>query len=345
MKKEALLFQREAEKVRCLLCPRYCLIKEDKLGYCKVRQVKNGQLFTLIYGEVSSLALDPIEKKPLFHFFPGSLVLSFGTLGCNLRCLHCQNWSIAHADTLTGPETQYIPPEKAVELAQRSQAQGIAWTYNEPSIWLEYTLDTAKLAKKSELYTVYVTNGYLTAEALDLMGPYLDAFRFDLKGFTKELYRKLCKVTEFKPILDSAERAKNKWGMHVEVVTNVIPGWNDSAEEIKEMAAWIKTKLGAKTPWHITRFYPHLELSHLPPTPIKTLEKIREIGLEAGLEFVYLGNVPSHPGENTICPKCGKTVIKRSGYTLHALHVSEGKCEFCGEDLYVKDRLEKDGSS
>jgi pyruvate formate lyase activating enzyme len=336
MKKEALLWKKEREGVRCLLCPRLCLLKEGKFGYCSVRQNIEGKLYTLIYGEASSVALDPIEKKPLFHFYPRSQVLSFGTIGCNLHCIHCQNWQIAHAHP-GECATQFISPEEAIKLALKYKADGIAWTYNEPTIWHEYTLETAKLCQREGLYTVYVTNGYITEEGLDMIAPYLDAYRVDIKGFNQDFYRKLAKVKDFASILKAAERAFHKWNLHLEVVTNVIPGWNDDEETFKKIASFIRDKLSPKTPWHITRFFPYLKLSHLSPTPLPTLEKAREIGLSEGLSFVYLGNVPGHPGENTSCPRCKKMVIERDGYLIKNYHVRGGKCLFCGEDLNIKD--------
>lgn len=335
--KEALLFDRLKEsKVKCRLCPRLCIIKEGKRGYCGVRVNKEGTLYTLIYGLASSIAADPIEKKPLFHFYPGTLALSLGTLGCNLRCKHCQNWQIAHAEPdLRGSGLTEISPKETVRLAKKYNCQGVAWTYNEPTIWFEYTLDSAKLCRKNGLYTVYVTNGYITTEALDMIGPYLDSFRVDVKGFTKDFYRWLAKVPDFTSILKAAERAKHKWKMHVEVVTNVIPTHNDDEEQLRGIAQWIIKSLGAETPWHVTRFIPYLELSHLYPTPVTTLEKAREIGLEEGLHFVYLGNVYGHQAENTHCPQCGRVVIERTGYSLSQYEVEEGRCKFCSADLNI----------
>lgn len=337
MKEAALYNKLEANKVQCYVCPRECVIAPGKRGWCKTRINQNGKLQTLIYGLCSSLAVDPIEKKPLFHFYPGSLVLSFGTLGCNLRCKHCQNWQIAHEQPdLNGSSLSEVSLEKAVEMADQNHCRGIAWTYNEPSIWFEYTLDSARLCKDNNLYTVYVTNGYISNQALDTIGPYLDSFRVDVKGFTNEFYRKLAVVKDFKSILKAAERARNKWDMHVEVVTNVIPTWNDDEKQLKGIAHWIKNALGEDTPWHVSRFYPYLELSHLPPTPITTLERARQIGLEEGLNFVYLGNVPGHDGENTFCPQCKRLVIERAGYTLGRFEVEKGKCRYCQRDLNLR---------
>ena len=347
-KHEAMLYEKlDGMKVKCGLCPRRCTIMPDKSGYCGVRKNEDGILYTLIYGKVSSVNLDPIEKKPLFHFHPGSMCLSLGTLGCNMRCIHCQNWEIAHVvlveglheqkvyNILTEDRSEVISPEKAVEMALEAGAEGIAWTYNEPTIWFEYTYDCAKLAKQNGLYTVYVSNGYITPEALDTIGPYLDAFRVDIKGFTKDFYRKLARVSNFETILEATKRAKEKWNMHVEIITLIIPGWNDDEKQLRDIAAWIKNDLGDQTPWHVTRFVPYLELKDLHVTPVETLEKARKIGLDAGLKYVYIGNVPGNTGENTYCPKCKHLLIERIGYKTEMKGINENKCDFCGETIPI----------
>jgi pyruvate formate lyase activating enzyme len=233
--------------------------------------------------------------------------------------------------------SETIRPSEAIELARRYHCRGLAWTYNEPSIWFEYTLDSAKLAKQNGLYTVYVTNGFLTPEALDAIGPYLDAWRVDVKGFSDSAYRSLTRLPKWKEILDVAERAQNKWNMHVEVVTNIIPGLNDDEGEIYGIAQWISKSLGELTPWHVTRFYPQHKLNHLPSTPISTLERACQIGREAGLKFVYIGNVPGHALENTTCYSCGRVVVKRTGYKIEITGVDrEGRCQFCGADLNIR---------
>jgi pyruvate formate lyase activating enzyme len=302
-----------------------------------MRQNKDGILYTLNYSQASSVAADPIEKKPLFHFFPGTRALSLGTWGCNFHCRHCQNWHISFADSEdVRHSSQEISPRTAVELAKRHHCDGIAWTYNEPSVWFEYTLDSAKLAKESNLYTAYVTNGFLAPEALDVIGPYLDAWRVDIKGFSDSLYRQLAKVSKWRGILEVAKRAKEKWNMHVEVVTNVIPTMNDDDEQLRGIATWIRDELGELTPWHVTRFYPCHEMSHLPPTPVATLEHAYDIGKEAGLRFVYVGNVPGHSGEDTHCYSCGKLVVKRVGYDTRILGLEGSRCRFCGAELNMR---------
>ena len=339
MRRAMLYEQLEGGQVQCQLCQRRCRISPGKTGYCGTRLNQDGTLYSLVYGQISSVAVDPIEKKPLCHFHPTSQVLSLGTFGCNFRCIHCQNYSISHVEPGTErylPRSRKLTPEETVELAKRYDCSGIAWTYNEPTVWFEYSLDTAKVAKPAGLYTCFITNGYLTDKALDALGPYLDAFRVDVKGFTTEFYRKLASVTEWKGILDIAVRAKEKWDMHVEVVTNIIPTMNDDDEQLEALARWIVEDLGELTPWHVTRFIPYLELSHLPSTPVETLDRAREIGLAQGLRFVYVGNVPGHGAESTYCYDCGKLAIRRVGYQTRIVGVQDGKCAYCGADLNIR---------
>jgi pyruvate formate lyase activating enzyme len=318
-------------RVRCHVCQWRCLINPGKLGVCRMRINRDGTLYNMNYAEVSSIAPDHIEKKPLFHFFPGTHALSLGTWGCNFHCKGCQNWEISCVDI--PPGSQQILPEREIELARRYNCQGIAWTYNEPTIWFEYTLESARLAKENNLYTVYVTNGYATPEALDTIGPWLDAWRVDIKGFTDEFYQQLARIPQWRGVLDVASRAKEKWHMHVEVVTNVVPTMNDDDEQLKNIATWIRDNLGELTPWHVTRFHPLYEFTHLSATPISTLEKAYQIGKEAGLKFVYLGNVPGHEYENTVCYSCGRTVVHRVGYDTEIVGLDGSRCKFCGAEL------------
>ncbi len=332
--REALLYEKlPHSRVQCHTCQWRCKIGPGKYGVCGMYQNQDATLYNLNYSLVSSVAADPIEKKPLFHFFPGTLAFSLGTLGCNFHCQHCQNWEISMADGQTlGRSCREMTPEAQIELARQYDCQGVAWTYNEPAIWLEYTLDSAKLAKKSHLYTVYVTNGYSTPEALDAIGPYLDAWRVDIKGFSDHFYRELAKVPHWRQILATAKRAKEKWNMHVEVVTNIIPTMNDD-EQLTGIAHWIHDELGELTPWHVTRFYPHHRLVHLPPTPVATLERACDIGRKAGLKFVYTGNVPGHSHENTVCYNCGQLIVERFGYQTTVLGLVGSRCKFCGAEL------------
>ena len=339
--REALLYEKLPESmVKCHTCQWQCRVIPGRYGVCGMYRNQAGTLFNLNYGIVSSMASDPIEKKPLFHFFPGSVVFSLGTLGCNFHCRHCQNWEIAMADSRATESCRELSPEDEIDLALKTGCQGIAWTYNEPAIWFEYTLDSARLAKQKGLYTVYVTNGYATQQALDTIGPYLDAWRVDVKGFSDEFYRSLAKVPRWREVLKTAERAKLKWDMHVEVVTNIIPGMNDDGEQLKGIAKWIHDSLGELTPWHVTRFYPQHRLMEYPATPVATLEKAYAIGKEANLKFVYVGNIPGHPDENTVCYSCGRTVIQRMGYETRIIGLTGSKCRFCGADLNIRTSLD-----
>jgi pyruvate formate lyase activating enzyme len=337
-KHEAHLYEKLPQSmVQCHTCQWLCKIGPEQFGVCGMYQNVDGTLFNLNYALVSSTAIDPIEKKPLFHFYPGSQVFSLGTLGCNFHCKHCQNWEISMPDSEDIAQMcRELLPQAAVEAAKRSRCQGIAWTYNEPAVWFEYTRDTAKLAKENGLYTIYVTNGYSTEEALDSIGLYLDAWRVDIKGFTDASYKELAKVPHWRRILETASRAKNKWGMHVEVVTNIIPTINDDDKQLTGIAQWIHDELGELTPWHVTRFYPTYHLTHVPATPVGTIEKACEIGKKAGLKFVYAGNIPGHESESTSCYSCGKVVVERFGYQTKVTGLNGSKCRYCGAELNFK---------
>jgi pyruvate formate lyase activating enzyme len=301
---------------------------------CGVRENHDGRLIATTYGRVSSVAVDPIEKKPVFHYRPGTRALSLGSVGCTMRCEHCQNWQISRAKPADGG-LDYLAPDEVVGLARRHGCEGVAFTYNEPVVWAEYVADVSDLCKAAGLYTVMVTNGYITEAGLDLLGERIDVWRVDVKGFDDRTYRTLCKVRSVQPVLEMAERAKKRWLMHVEVVTNVIPTINDDEETLRGIAAWIAKALGPDTPWHITRFFPYLELSHLPPTPLVTLTRARDIGVEEGLHFVYLGNVDDPGGEDTRCPACGAIVLRRDRYRIVDNETSDGACARCGEPLNI----------
>lgn len=338
--REALLSETLGDgRVGCNICQRRCRVPRGGVGYCRTKINFEGTLYDTIYGVISSANADPIEKKPVFHYKPGSLCFSVGSLGCNFRCEFCQNWEIAYADAVASVVTcrTGVTPERLVGLAQASHCQGVAWTYNEPCIWLNYTLDCASACKSGELYTVYVTNGYATPEHLDLIGPHLDVYRVDIKSMEDVFYQKLIKVPSVQGILDVAVMARHKWHMHVECVTNIIPGWNDSEDNLRKIASWIAGSLGQETPWHVTRFFPYAGLSHLPPTPPETLHAAVRIGHECGLKFVYLGNMASETGENTYCPKCGRLAVERSGYTTSVVGLNvEGRCMKDNEDLNIR---------
>jgi pyruvate formate lyase activating enzyme len=332
---EAVLYEKlPGSRVGCHTCQWRCRINPGKYGVCGMYQNQGGILFNLNYARVSSAAADPIEKKPLFHFYPGTLCFSLGTLGCNFHCKHCQNWEISTADSSSLLDScRELQPKAAIELAKQYRCQGVSWTYNEPTIWFEYTLDSAKLARAANLYTVYVTNGYATPEALDTIGPYLDAWRVDIKGFSDEFYKALSGVPRWREILEVAKRAKNKWGMHVEVITNIVPTMNDDDKQLEGIANWIRDELGELTPWHVTRFYPHHRLTHLPPTPLATIDHACEIGRRAGLKFIYAGNVAGHQSESTRCYACGKVSVRRLGYQTEVIGLDGSKCRFCGAEL------------
>ncbi len=331
MHKALLYDEMPGSRVRCNICQWRCQIGPAKVGVCKMYQNRDGTLYNMNYALASSVAVDPIEKKPLYHFYPGSKVFSLGGWGCNFHCQGCQNWEISCVNI--PEERRQIQPREAVKMAEDYRCRGIAWTYNEPTMWFEYTLDSAKLAKKAGLYTVYVTNGYMTPEALDAIGPYLDAWRVDVKGFSDLLYRKLARIGQWRGILEVAKRAKAKWQMHVEVVTNIIPTLNDDDRQLGDIARWIKSELGELTPWHVTRFYPQHDMTDLPPTPISTLEHAVEIGREAGLRFIYIGNVAGHNGEHTVCYSCGNVIVRRFGYQTEVVGLNGSRCKFCGAAL------------
>ena len=376
---EALLYQKlPGKKTKCNVCQRRCLIPNGATGFCKTRINKERKLYTTIYGLISSANNDPIEKKPVFHYKPGSLCFSLGTYGCNFRCKFCQNYDIAYADAYelktqksrppcfarrSGQAKLKTTPEEVIKMANNTNTQGIAFTYNEPAIWLEYSLDCLKLAKDNltseesrslpshlrggrmdssevNLFTCWVTNGYATKEAIDLIAPYLDIYRVDLKSFEDSFYQKLIGIPKAAGVFETTKYLHDRYPkIHIECVTNIIPGWNDDPETWRNIAKWIKKELGPLTPWHVTGYYPALPNPQLPdyPTPLSTLTAAKKIGQKEGLAFVYLGNVSSETGENTYCPKCQTLNIKRSGYVTEILAVEKkgnrGFCSKCAQDL------------
>ena len=332
-------------RVQCLTCQWRCRINPDKYGVCGMYRNNNGVLYSVNYGHVSSAAIDPIEKKPLFHFYPGTLCFSLGTVGCNFRCKHCQNWEISTADVSELQSMcRELSPEASVRLALENSCQGMAWTYNEPAAWFEHTLESARLAKENGLYTVYVTNGYASPEAIDTIGPWLDAWRVDIKGFSDRFYKDLAGVPHWREILDVTVRARHKWDMHVEVVTNIIPTMNDDDEQLRGIAEWMVRELGDLTPWHVTRFVPQHRLGNLPMTPVSTIDKAITIGREAGLKFIYAGNVPGHDSESTRCYACGTTAVRRSGYATQVVNLEGSRCKTCGADLNFRPRSAEEES-
>jgi len=322
----------EGGKVRCSLCRFRCLIAEGQRGICGVRENVNGVLQTLVYGKSIAENVDPIEKKPLFHYLPGTKSFSIATAGCNFRCLHCQNYEISQL-----PRTRHeipgrlLPPAEIVQRALASGCRSIAYTYTEPTIFYEYAFDTAVLAQQAGLGNVFVSNGYITPEALEHISPYLDAANIDLKGFSEKFYREVAGAT-LAGVLDCLKVYK-RLGIWIEVTTLIIPGHNDDEADLKGIARFIAEELGTETPWHVTAFYPTYKMLDRPPTPVATLRRARAIGREAGLRYVYEGNVPGEDGENTLCPNCGRTVVERRGFRLGAVSVRDGRCEFCGAPI------------
>ncbi|MHC1570913.1 MAG: AmmeMemoRadiSam system radical SAM enzyme [Methermicoccaceae archaeon] len=317
-------------KVECTLCAHRCQLDTGKYGVCRVRRNVDGELHTLIYALASARNIDPIEKKPLYHFHPGTMSYSLGTVGCNFRCAHCQNYEISQA-TIEDAHLLEIPPEQAVSEALATGCASIAWTYNEPTIWFEYTYDTARLAHEHGLSTVYVTNGYITEEALTEISPYLDAFRVDIKG-RERVYTKLCKA-KLEPVLESAKLAFDL-GMHVEVVNLIIPGYNDSQEDIEWLCRWVVNNLSSDVPVHFTRFFPYYRLNDVEPTPVETLERAYETARAMGVHYPYVGNVMGHRYEHTYCPACGTLLIERKGFYAD-LKLDKPVCPRCGASVPI----------
>ncbi|MEM2943496.1 MAG: AmmeMemoRadiSam system radical SAM enzyme [Methanomassiliicoccales archaeon] len=330
--KEARFWRTMGGKIQCELCPHSCLIAPNKRGICGVRRNVDGKLVSLIYGRASSIHVDPIEKKPFFHFKPGDRVLSLGSVGCTFRCLHCQNFTISQAEVDKFP-LEYINPQDVTTMCQNTEAKGISWTYNEPIIWHEFACDASKIAKENGYYSLYVTNGYIQEEPLREISKYIDGMNIDIKGFTEEFYRKICKA-RLEPVLEATQIAVGL-GMHVELTYLIIPNRNDTEEEIRRFVIWVRDSLGESIPVHFTRFHPDYMMTDVPSTPLKTLEMALKIGKEEGLRFVYVGNVPHHEGENTYCPKCGNLAIERVGFEVVHIDVKEGKCRKCGESLNI----------
>ncbi len=331
--KEALFYKKiEGNKVTCLLCRHHCNIENGKRGICNVRENREGILYTLVYGFPCSYHVDPIEKKPLFHFFPGSKAFSIATVGCNFKCLHCQNYEISQiSEENKKIFGQTLDPEDAIDLALKSHCNSISYTYTEPTVFYEYAFDMAKIAKDRGLYNNFVTNGYIEDEPLRYIRPYLDAANIDLKGFNKDFYRRQCKA-ELNGVLEAIKLYKSL-GIWIEITTLIIPGYNDDEREIKGIADFIKNEIGIETPWHVTAFYPTYKLLDAKRTPAKTLNKAREIGLESGLRYVYEGNIPGSEGEHTYCYNCKKAVIKRFGFSILEYNLKDGACIFCNTKI------------
>ena len=316
--------------IQCELCPHRCRVAKGKRGICRVRENRDGKYYSLVYGNPCAVHLDPIEKKPLFHVLPGTTSFSLATAGCNFHCKFCQNWEISQAapEDITSFE---VPLELMVERAKEVGARSVAYTYAEPTIFYEYMIDIGTLAKKSGLLNVYHSNGFINPVPLKNLCKVLDAANIDLKGFSDDFYQELC-GGNLAPVLETLKTLKRE-KVHLEITNLVIPTKNDEMSMVKEMCLWVKKELGADTPIHFSRFYPLYKLKTLPQTPVSTLGKARAVALSAGLEYVYVGNVPGHEGENTFCPKCKKMVIQRTGYMVGEINLKAGKCRYCGKPI------------
>jgi pyruvate formate lyase activating enzyme len=312
--------------VQCFLCPRRCVIKDNATGFCGVRQNRKGKLYSLVYGKATAVQIDPIEKKPLYHFLPGSAAFSIGTVGCTLICQHCQNWTTSQAKPGKW-HTYDLTPEEIVKKAVEEHCESIAYTYNEPTVFAEYALDTAKLAKKKGIKNIFVTNGFTNQESLKDICKHMDAANVDLKAFDNEFYKKYTGAW-MEPILEALKTYQEK-KVWLEITNLIIPKLNDDVEKIKQMCAWIKENLGQDVPLHFSAFYPAYKLEDMPPTSAATLMEARKLAMKLGLHYVYIGNVITTDEESTICPKCKKLLIERSYFNVIKNNIKDGKCPHC----------------
>ncbi|MFC2157704.1 AmmeMemoRadiSam system radical SAM enzyme [Acidobacteriota bacterium] len=333
MIKEALLYKKQAgDQTVCRVCGHTCKLTPGQYGICGVRQNKKGILYTLAYGDLIAVHIDPIEKKPLYHFLPASLSLSVATIGCNFRCSFCQNWQISQASKkgkgshIESPPGKSVDPREVVEAAVKQGCRSLSYTYTEPTIFFEYALDTSKLARDNGLANVFVTNGYMSRETLDTISPYLDACNVDLKSFRNEFYKNICKAS-LQPVLDSIRRMKDL-GIWVEVTTLIVPGLNDSSAELKEIAGFIYS-VDPEIPWHISRFHPDYQYSETGATPVAALRMAYDIGKDMGLSYIYIGNVLGM-AEDTFCSNCGEVLIRRSGFSVSENRIKDSSCPSCG---------------
>lgn len=345
--KKAVLFEKlENNLVRCLACSWYCRIDEGQVGICATRYNQGGDLYSLVYGQAIGLHLDPVEKKPLYHFYPASTLLSFGTVGCNFGCLFCQNWEMSNLVKSLKSKvkslkkeildfikkiSQKITPKEIVEIAVSEGAKGIAYTYNEPAIFVEFAYDCMKLAKKKGLVNVFVSNGFESKETFSYIKDYLDAINIDLKSFNPKFYQKIC-LAKIEPVKGNIKKYFQA-GIETEVTTLIIPGKNDSQEELTQIAQFL-AGVSQDIPWHISAFYPAYKMVNVPPTPVETLISAYKIGKKAGLKYVYVGNVYDPKRSSTFCPKCGALLIEREGYRVAVVGLKGGKCGQCGEEVY-----------
>lgn len=335
--KEALLWEPlENNKVRCFLCSFRCEVPEGGKGRCLIRENVEGKLYSGNYYHVCAAAVDPIEKKPLFHFMPGSRSFSIAAIGCNFRCDFCQNWQISQAGTpLVAESGSPYSPDEIVKNALDAKCSSIAYTYTEPTIFFELADETARIAKEKGLKNIFVSNGYMTSECIDRMSEWLDGINIDLKSFSDEFYKDVCKAT-LQPVLDSIKYIYENTDIWMELTTLVIPGMNDSDEELEKIAEFISREVSADVPWHISAFYPAYKMDYAPRTSIETLERAHKIGLEAGIKHIYVGNVITADGENTVCSKCGAVAVERHSYRVVENNIEDGKCKTCGADIAGK---------
>ena len=320
----------EHKQIKCQLCPRQCVIDDHERGYCGVRENRGGTYYTLVYARPVTYHTDPIEKKPLFHFYPGSMAFSIATAGCNLNCKFCQNWEISQV-TPEQVNSFYMPPDKIAQMAKEYDAKTIAYTYNEPTIFYEYMYDTAEAGHREDVKSVVITAAYIEQEPIKELCKVVDAIKVDLKAFSDQYYKDVVHG-ELKPVLDAIETIHNQ-GRWLEIVYLVVPTLNDSEKEIKELSRWIMRNLGPDVPIHFTRFFPQYLLKNLPPTPVATLERCKAIADAEGLHYVYIGNVPGNPAENTYCPHCGKVLVERIGFTVRSMKIKNGRCPYCGTKI------------
>ncbi len=331
--REAMLYEKlDGQKVRCNLCGHRCVIKAGKYGVCRVRQNVEGVLKSLSYDAVVALNVDPIEKKPLFHFLPGTQSVSVAAAGCNFQCEFCQNWQISQSPR-TGKliEGRAVSPKQIVTAARNYDCASISYTYTEPTVFFELAYDTSKIAHESGIKNCFVSNGYLTPLAVKTIAPYLDAINVDLKAFRDETYRRVMKA-RLQPVLDCL-RALVEAGIWVEVTTLVVPRMNDSSEELRDIAEFIARELGPHVPWHVSRFHPDYKVDDVGPTPLEKLQEACSIGKEAGLKYIYCGNVSGQVDESTYCSNCGNVVIERTGFAVRKINLDDGRCGHCGEAI------------
>ena len=318
--------QLPGSKIRCHLCPRLCIVRDTERGHCGVRENRAGVFYTLVHSRMAAANVDPIEKKPLFHYLPGTTAFSLGTAGCNVHCTFCQNWQISQSLPEQAP-AQFAPPERVVALARKYDCPTIAFTYSEPVIFAEYLMDAADAAHQADLRTIVVSNGYIEDEPLRQAYGKMDAVKIDLKAFTDSFYRHVVKG-HLKPVLETLVTLRNlgKW---LEIVYLVLPTLNDSDAEFRGLAQWVKANLGADVPLHFTQFHPEYQLKNLAVTPVRTLERAKAIADAEGLHFVYIGNVPGHPAQNTLCPGCGHVLVERIGFVASSNLIQDNHCPFC----------------